>query len=363
MRYSLVMPVSKKILSLIRRPTDSITHYLQQKFSTTDFPSSPTHTKKFGCLIINLGSPTKPEPREIKTFLRKFLSDQRVVTWPRPIWLPILHSVVLRNRPHKIAPIYQHIWLPEGSPITVYTQRQASLLAKQLPNVVVRHAFTYSHPTVAQALKEILQAGVTDLTIIPLYPQYAPSTVGTTVDQVTDFFRSSPQLPQLKIVSSWHINPTYIQWYSQKLATYLQQNSYDCVVMSYHSLPAAKIHGAKQYKQQCTQTTAAIVHQLQKLPVQIPKILQTYQSKFGVGRWVGPATIDTLAKIPAKGMRKVIIATPGFISDCIETVDEIAVLNRDVFLDNGGQLFTVINPPNDDPAIALMLQEIYEEFN
>lgn len=322
---------------------------------------------KRGCLLINLGSPAKAEPKEIKVFLRRFLSDPRVVTWNKALWYPILHGIVLPRRPKKLMANYQKIWLAKGSPLIVYTAAQAQLLSKQLPNVVVRHAFSYSAPTVSQALTEMMSSGITDLTILSLYPQYASSTVGATIDQVTSYFTKQSLVPNLNIPTSWHLIPSYLNWYINKLATEIRNTKYDYLVFSYHSLPNLPEHAPRRYIQHCTETTEAILTGLRKelvhQKISTPKIIQTYQSKFGIGEWLGPSTIETMTKLPRTGVKSVLICTPGFISDCIETIDEIGIQNMTAFLNAGGETFRLLPPPNDDAEVGKILAEVYRKHN
>lgn len=318
---------------------------------------------KKGCLIINLGSPSTPTKKDIRKFLSYFLSDKRVINLPRAVWYPILYGFVLTLRPGRIQETYQSIWLPEGSPLIVYTENQAQELAKALPGVMVRHAYTYSEPTVAHRLTEMIKAGISDLTIIALYPQYAPSTVGATIDQVTKFFQRHSQIPDLKIVSNWHLSQTYIDWYVERTAHALQENQIDALVMSYHSVPEQPAHSPVEYKRHCSETTDAIVAGLRKQGFTPPRVFQTYQSKFGPSKWIGPATIDTMAELPKQGIKRIAVATPGFISDCIETIDEIAVLNAEEFRRAGGEFFHVIAPPNGEPTTGKMLAEVYLSRN
>lgn len=318
---------------------------------------------KRGCLLINLGSPAKAETKEIRKFLRRFLSDSRVVTWHKALWYPILYGIVLPRRPRKIMSDYQKIWLDNGSPLTVYTAAQAQLLAAQLPEVMVRHGFSYSTPTITEALDELMDHGVTDLTILPLYPQYAPSTVGTTLDQITKYFARQNLMPSIKFISSWQLSPKYIAWYVHKLAAEIHNTHYDSLVFSYHSLPDLPEHAPQEYVRHCTQTTNAILSGLQNAlsasETALPNTIQTYQSKFGLGKWLGPATIDTMAQLPESGQKSVLVCTPGFISDCIETIAEIGMQNMTVFHDAGGETFKLLPPPNDDFTAGEILAEVY----
>ncbi|USR78882.1 ferrochelatase [Arcanobacterium pinnipediorum] len=313
---------------------------------------------KRGCLIVALGTPASPNPEDIRTFLRSFLSDPAVVDMPRWLWKPILNQIVLRVRPKKIAPTYQSIWTSEGSPLLIHTRAQAHHLAAQLEGVKVGFATTYTQPSIAAAIDEL---DVDELVIIPLYPQYAPSTVADIWRQV-DIIESQPGSPRIIRAQAWYGNSRYISWYARKVRDYVKSasTSIDKLVLSYHGVPQRKVHQPQLYQAQCEATTASIIAALNDHGIDIAWET-TYQSKFGPGKWLQPATIERMAELPGEGVHNILVLTPGFFASCIETLDEILVLNREAFVNAGGKDFHLISPPDSDPEAGKILADIYRQ--
>lgn len=308
---------------------------------------------KKGVMIVNLGTPASPEPTDVKAFLAKFLGDKRVIKTRDLIWKPILHGVILRKRPQKSAVLYRQIWTAEGSPLLHYGRLQEQALQERLPDHVVALAMSYSDPTIREVIDRMQAEAVTDLTIIPLYPQYSGTTVGSIFDEVMGCYLKQDHIPTLHFVRSYYDHPLYIDYYAEKIKAALQKKHYDQIVFSYHGIPASYVTDGDQYPEECTSTTAAIMTQVGDYPHR-----QTYQSKFGKGEWLTPATDDTMKQLSQEGCQKVLILTPGFIADCLETVQEIAQENRDYFLDNGGEVFDVIPPYNGDSELTELLSAL-----
>ena len=304
-----------------------------------------------GCLIVALGSPAEPTPREIRRFLKPFLSDRRVVDFHPAIWWPVLHGIVLPLRPGRIAGQYENVWLPEGYPLTVHTIAQRDHLAAELLDVDVRYAMTYTSPSIRQVLTEM---DVDHLTILPLFPQFAPSTVAAVIDQVTAYYRDANRMPHLTIVSSWETSPLFIDWHAQRLRETLAENEVDRIVFSYHGVPQRAPHAPREYLAQCEATTNAIMTLVGDIPFE-----NTYQSKFGPGEWLTPATIKRMEQFPSDGVRRIAVCTPGFFADCIETSEELDVLNQRAFLDAGGKKYVRVAPPNSAPIVGAILAEVY----
>lgn len=305
-----------------------------------------------GCLIVSLGTPASTDPEDIKRFLHAFLSDSAVVDFPRWLWKPILNQIVLRVRPAKIAPQYEHIWLPEGSPLEVYTKSQVVHAQDNLDGIKVGYATTYTQPSIGQAIDDL---DVDDLVLIPLFPHYAPSTVADMIRQATEHCQL-PGRPRLTIAQSWETQPTLISYYQEKIRHALEHKPVDHIVFSYHGVPQRSVHEPDSYAAQCEATTHAIVSGLPDVSWEM-----TFQSKFGPGTWLGPATIDTMAELPDRGIHHVLVVSPGFFCDCIETLDELDVLNQDAFCGAGGREFNRILPPNDDPVTGTIIAEIYRQ--
>lgn len=313
-----------------------------------------------GLLIVNLGSPSSPQPAQVREFLREFLRDPRVVDFPRPLWLPILHGIVLRTRPRKSSKLYQSIWNAAGSPLVIFTKSQCDHLAAELPHYSVKYAMTYTQPRISQVLSEFAAEGITDLTVVSLYPQSAPSSTGAITDQVFSHYAGALHTPNLRMISQYPVQPDYISWYVEAVSKHLAQHNFDLVVFSFHGVPARDSHRPQGYRAECNATAAEIMAGVREQGHDVASLV-TFQSKFGPGKWLTPATIDTMRQLPAQGIKSVLVATPGFISDCLETIDEIGVLNRDVFLTAGGEHFSRVLPPNDDPIVTQIIKNMLPE--
>ncbi|WP_461218898.1 ferrochelatase [Lapidilactobacillus salsurivasis] len=311
--------------------------------------------RKQGILLINLGSPAKPAAPEVKTYLARFLSDPRVIKTPRAIWLPILKGVILQKRPAKSAALYQQIWQTAGSPLVIYGREQQRLLQARFPEACVELAMSYSDPLIPDTLTRLLQHGVTDLTVIPLYPQYSGTTVVSIFDEVMGFFRKSDRIIDLRFVHSFFDQPAYLDYFANRIKASLAQAEYDGLLFSYHGIPVSYVQDGDPYPEECQATTAGIMARVGDFPY-----YQTFQSRFGPDEWLTPATDTTLKALPSQGVKKILVVAPGFVADCLETIHEIDIENRAYFLENGGEVFTYLPTFNDDPAFTEVLANILQ---
>ena len=308
---------------------------------------------KKGVLLVNLGTPKSPTAADVRTYLSKFLADKRVLDVPRAIWLPILHGMILRTRPKRSAARYRQIWTKAGSPLFIYAQKQAQQLQALLPTTIVKYAFCYSDPSITDSLTEMQQAGVTDLTIIPLYPQYSVTTVASVYDQVATHFMHAQAMPNLHFVTAYYQHPTYIKALAAQIKQALAQQSYDRIIFSYHGIPEKYVTAGDPYFKQCTATTQQVMALVGDVPY-----TQTFQSKFGPGKWLSPATDDTLRALPQQNVKSVLVLTPGFVADCLETLEEIDQENRGYFKASGGQQFTYLHPFNESQTFTQLLADL-----
>lgn len=315
---------------------------------------------KQGVLLINLGTPTAPTAQAVRPYLRRFLADPRVINLPRFLWLPILNLMVLPKRPAASAAKYRQIWSSRyGSPLAYYTQKQAAQLQDLLPDYQVAYAYSYSQPFIADALARLEKAGIEKLTIIPLYPQYSTTTIGSVIDDINRFYFRRAHIPELHISSGFTDRDDYLDLLAKKIQTELDRGQYDRVVMSFHGIPVSYAQHGDPYPQQCTTTTVGVKARLHtKVPV-----IQTYQSKFGPAKWLTPATADTLKRLPQKGAKRVLVVSPAFVADCLETLHELAIENRSYFMNHGGQTFNLVPCFNDDPAFTKILRNMVVENN
>ena len=270
--------------------------------------------------------------------MREFLSDPRVVNLPRWLWLPILHGIVLRTRPAKSAHKYQQIWTPEGSPLAVHTVRQAALLQEKL-GIPVRYAMRYGAPTISDALKTLQ-----DPVVIPLYPQYSESTTASVADK----------LPRgVRMIEEFHSHPAYIAALAANVQQHWQQHGRgEMLVMSFHGLPK---RGALTYETQCVATASLLADALELEP-DAWKV--TFQSRFGYAEWLQPYTEPTLVELARAGLRRVDVFCPGFVSDCLETLEEIGILARRAFLAAGGREFYPVSCLNESAGWVDALAEL-----
>ncbi len=274
----------------------------------------------------------------MRAYLAEFLSDPRVVKLPRWLWLPILYGIVLRTRPAKSAEKYAQIWTPEGSPLAVNTMRQAALLMDAL-GVPVRYAMRYGQPSVASALK-----GLEDPVVVPLYPQYAESTTESVRDVVP---------PGAKMLESFHDHPAYIAALAANLQRHWQKLGRGAVlVMSFHGLPK---RGAERYERECRATAQLLADQLQ---LKADTWCVTFQSRFGFADWLQPYTEPTLVALAREGVKRVDVVCPGFVADCLETLEEIGITARRAFLAAGGDELYLVSCLNDSPAWIAALAEL-----
>ncbi|MDD6865438.1 MAG: ferrochelatase [Lactobacillus sp.] len=299
-----------------------------------------------GILLINLGTPSDPSVPAVTKFLRRFLSDRRVIHMLPLLWQPILNLMVLPKHAPKSAANYERLWSSGiGSPLLHYTQRQAQLLAKRLPEYTVRYAMSYSQPLIGAVLKEFEFQGITDLTIIPLYPQYSTTTTASVQDDVARFYQDRKTVPEIRFVSDYSSFWPYIKALSNKLQKAILKVNPDAIVFSYHGIPLSYQKAGDPYAQRCRQTTMAVI---ERLGLSIP-CFQSYQSRFGPAEWLKPATKDLLTELPKQGYQKVLVVAPSFVSDCLETIQELGEENRDAFLTAGGREYQLLPALNDDP--------------
>ena len=306
-----------------------------------------------GVLLVNLGTPDAPTAGAVRRYLREFLSDPRVVQLPRIVWLPILYFLVLPFRPSKSARKYASIWKPEGSPLRIYTERQAQLLrgylgqklGKQVPVVA---AMRYGKPSIAAGLEELRQAGCDRLLAIPMYPQYAQSTTASTEDAIAKALKRWRPAPTLKVVKDFHDHTAYVKAVAKNVNDYwLKTGRPDRLVMSFHGIPKKVADAGDPYAAQCRESARLIATEL---GWNDQRTIVTFQSRFGAAEWLQPYTDATLKQLGRDGVGRVDVVCPGFAADCLETLEEIAQLGREQFLGTGGKEFHYIPSTNDTPA-------------
>ena len=314
-----------------------------------------SRAENIGVVLANLGTPPAATTSAVRKYLREFLSDPRVVEAPRLLWHLILNGWILPRRSPKTAAAYRSIWQAEGSPLMVISRRQAAKLQESfcgLP-VVVELAMRYGNPSVAQALANLRAHNCRKIVIQPLYPQYAASTVGSVFDAAAAELRKWRFVPQLHFIHSYGNDSRYIA----ALAASINRHRVDesLLLFSFHGMPLEMLLAGDPYHCQCRQTARLTAEYLQLPP---DKWRVSFQSRFGTAQWLQPYTDETLCKLPAEGISKVQVICPAFSADCLETLEEIAVENRNLFMAAGGKEYSYIPALNDDKAHIKFIHEL-----
>lgn len=300
---------------------------------------------KTAVLLINLGTPDAPTQQAVRRYLKQFLSDPRLVEIPRAIWLPILHGFVLNTRPRKSAQKYASIWTSEGSPLKVHTEKQAKLLRGYLGLKVrmpltVEFAMRYGHPSIADALARLKSEGCERVLVLPMYPQYAAASTASALDQVAEFLQRTRNVPEIRLVKHFHDHPSYIGALASLVQEHWRQSGRpDKLVMSFHGLPRFALARGDPYHCECHKTARLLA---EKLELADSHWQIAFQSRFGRAEWIKPYTASTLADYGRQGVRRVDVICPGFAADCLETLEEIGIEGRKIFLGAGGREFHLL---------------------
>lgn len=321
---------------------------------------SIAQTKKTAILIVNLGSPASPNTGDVRQFLREFLGDPRVVNIPRPIWWMILNLFILPFRPQKSAHAYQTIWTEQGSPLVVFTRDLTAKLADAIADehLIVDYAMRYGKPSLATKLRDFEQQGVDEIVVLPLYPQYSSTTTASIFDVVADAIKNWWHVPGLRLISDFYRHPAYIAALADSIRHYWQAHGQSqLLVMSFHGVPAMLTKKGDPYYYHC-QATAELL--AKALGLEAHQWRLVFQSRFGKAEWLKPYCVEVLEELPQEGIHSVDLVCPGFSVDCLETLEEIAITNQEIFLEAGGQQYRYIPALNDSDAHIAVLREIIQ---
>ena len=311
------------------------------------------HQTKTGILLANLGTPDAPTPGAVKRYLRQFLSDKRVVDTSRLLWWPLLRGVILPIRSPRVAKLYQSVWMEEGSPLMVYSRRQQQALAARLPDTPVALGMSYGSPSLASAVDDLLAQGVEHIVVLPLYPQYSCSTVAAVWDELARILAKKRAIPGISFIRDYAGHPDYIHALAASVrASFAVHGEPDLLLLSYHGIPQRYANQGDDYPQRCRDTTRELVSTLGLPP---ERVMMTFQSRFGREPWLTPYTDETLKMLGEKGTKHIQVLCPGFAADCLETLEEIAVQNREIFLEAGGKQYEYIPALNADAAHIEMM--------
>jgi len=313
-------------------------------------PFKHDQAEKIGVLLVNLGSPDTPDSASIRRFLREFLSDQRVIEMPRFIWQLILNFFVLPFRPKKLVPLYESIWTAEGSPLVSIAQKQKNKLAELFAqeghaDITFALAMRYGNPDITSALCQLAKENVHKVLVLPTYAQYSGSTTASIFDAISSELRHWRWIPELRFINSYHDQPLHIQALADSVRSYWQSHAKGKkLLMSFHGLPKVYRQKGDPYFCQCHKTARLLAENLQ---LEENEWTITFQSRFGKQEWLKPYTSETLIELAQQGIDTVDVICPGFAIDCLETLEEIMVENRDIFLQAGGQSYQYIPALND----------------
>ena len=313
--------------------------------------------KKQGVLLVNLGTPDAATPAAVRRFLSEFLHDKRVVSLTRWLWCPILHGVILPIRSPKVAKLYQSVWMDQGSPLLVYSQRQVAKLQDKL-QMPVALGMTYGNPSLKSGIEALMAQGVEEVIVLPLYPQYSGTTTAAVSDGLTKAFKQLPVIPGYRFIRDYYGHPSYVKALAESVRKHWRENGQgDHLVCSFHGIPKRLADQGDIYPQHCEQTTELLA---QELGLSADKITMTYQSRFGREEWLKPYTDETLEELPKQGIKKLDIMAPAFSVDCLETLEEISDQCKETFIEAGGEAFSYIKCLNDNDEHIQMMGELVE---
>jgi len=323
-------------------------------------PNYPHESKqRLGILLANLGTPDDPQPAAVRRFLAEFLWDPRVVEAPRWIWWLVLHGYILRVRPAQSSHAYKQIWTPAGSPLLLHTRALADALAERLAqsDCVVAVGMSYGRPSISAALNELRTKGARRILVLPLYPQYSGTTTASVFDRVTHELKTWRWLPELRFVTSYAEEPAYIRAIAASIREHWQARERSHLIFSFHGVPKRYLLNGDPYYCQCQKTARLVASELQLADGDWSV---SFQSQVGREEWLQPYTDAHLLELAEQGCKQVTVVCPGFATDCLETLEEIAIRNRAAFLSHGGEAFDYVPALNAGEAHLNLMLDIIE---
>jgi len=330
-------------------------------------PAAGAGLDRVGILLVNLGTPDTADTRGVRVYLKEFLSDPRVIENQGLVWKLALNGVILRTRPRRKARDYLKIWNTEKneSPLKTITRAQSEKLAAAIAShdhVVVDWAMRYGNPSIKSRIDALTAQGCDRLLVVPLYPQYSAATSATVCDEVFRVLAGMRAQPTLRVTPPYYDDPEYIEALAVSITAYLASLPFqpERIVASFHGMPQQYIDKGDPYQAQCIATTEAL---RKRMGLDATKLMLTFQSRFGFDQWLQPYTDKTIAQLAKDGVRRIAVVTPGFSADCLETLEEIAQENAEIFRHNGGEQFAAIPCLNDsDPGMDVIRQLVLREL-
>ena len=315
--------------------------------------------QKTGVLICNLGTPETYKTKDVRRFLRQFLSDGRVIEIPKIIWWFILNGIILTLRPSKSAKLYKSVWTKEGSPLLVLSKKLTEKLKKSVgDSCEVELAMRYGNPSMESALMSLKNKNCRKLIVIPMFPQYSGTTTGSIFDEVARVLSKWRWVPSLSFVNSYHDHPEYINALADSLFNHIKNNSPQKIIFTYHGIPKRNFDLGDPYQCYCQKTTRLVA---EKLNLEDDTYITTFQSRFGPAEWLKPYTSDTMGELPLQEVKNVLVVAPAFSVDCLETIEEIDQENKEIFLKAGGEKFTYAPCLNDSSGQVNLLKAIIDK--
>ena len=310
-----------------------------------------------GVLLVNLGTPQAATVSAIRCYLAEFLSDCRIIEMPKWLWIGILYGLILRTRPYYLVKQYQKIWMPSGSPLLVYSKRLAEKIQDQLgTSYKVVFSMRYGKPSIQQGLAVLKNDNVQHITVLPLYPQYASATTASVFDVIVDKIKSWHFIPNLRFISHYFDHPAYISALVDSIRAHQSTSAErDYLLFSFHGLPKRHIDRGDPYEKHCYMTVKMLAEHLH---LSADEYGIAFQSRFGYSPWLTPACEEVLRCLPQQDIKKLSVICPGFSVDCLETLEEIAERNKDLFLKSGGDSFCYIPALNDTQSHVDALVQI-----
>ena len=319
---------------------------------------------KTGVLLVNLGTPDSTSWWDVRKYLKEFLSDKRVIEVNFFLWQIILNLFILTFRPSKTAKAYKEIWMKKEnmSPLRYYTEMQTKKLKEKMKNekIIIDHAMRYGNPSIKSIIRKLQKDGCEELIILPLYPQYAAATTATVCDEVYRSLMKMRWQPSLQIIPHYESEPLYIDALVKSINKKISELNWkpDLIVASYHGIPKKYFDKGDPYHCYCQKTSRLIIEKFNKIPIQT-----TFQSRFGPQEWLQPYTDKTLENLPKEGKKNILVICPGFSSDCVETLEEIAIQGKNSFFKNGGKNFDMVPCLNDDEDHINLLKHLVDRYN
>jgi ferrochelatase len=320
-----------------------------------------SHEQRIGVLLVNLGTPTAPTYGPVRRYLGQFLRDRRVIELCPYAWWPILFGPVLTFRPRKSAAAYRKIWLEEGSPLLTYSERLTAKLGREMAGhlgdrVRVALAMTYGEPSVKQVIAELFEQGVTRLLVLPMYPQYSGTTTGAVFDAVARVLERWRAVPDLRFIRDYHDDAGYVEALAARIErSWREAGGRSHLLLSYHGIPVKYVAKGDPYRVQALHMSGLVAERLGLAPTDWSV---SFQSRFGPTEWLQPYTDQALRDLLSAGVRDVTVASPAFSVDCLETLEELGVEYRHLYMEGGGRSFALVPALNDDDAHAAALASI-----